>query len=1565
MTEARATRDLVRKIQERASKSTARLDMEEYTPVLYEAEGFTKETWAQAVKVAKEYDQQVLAKYIGPKNSEADSFSAALKEDIAFEPVSKELRGLYGDFTPELERIMDKTWAAYKAAGRDKDAALAELETAGFNADDGSIVVADEVLTAVEKLSREPPTGYDKPRIVQDEANNFIELAVSPGVDFTLRGFRWDTVPYVALHKVRTAFEEAGWDLTDEVDRSFFNMVWSTMSKSKFDKRATLATLASERGLPEAGLKKAEEAIDILKSKPKPVVQPAMVPEESPFKDNWLDKALQEQITKTVARGDKQFAVVLEDAPDVNPLVRAAGAQQMYSTKVRAKLASLAGKLGGKYKEVIIKPSDKTLIARGIIPGQRLPYQLSHLPIPISTQTALQSLVDTSGDRVVQTALEAYRGTNGNHAEAINWLEAEGITLENPGVVREVFRELNQVDSMLPPAGGTKLELDFQGSDQDITRAAMSQMAFEGADKIDSLIAGLIYDKDATVKQAESAVGKAIKFFYVNGGDVAVTVARSPSAIPKERLADALKYLWKHHYPRADKGATLGVIELPAKPNLSSFRLYSAGIGIPAITQLLSEDYKPEEISDLAAELGADTEEVDSMVRRILQGRVDALKAQGYTDTQLGQLMQQAGLSNVQLDRFVPKNTRPADAPDTWTGKLTDYEVLRLAKFYRNSPENLDPAKAEAKFGDLYKEMQLRGQTIQMVKEMEDVSPREMQQLAMTIADREPNKPSVGPDDPVVVTPYETVQREDITPLSPEELAESTRNVRMTYGNLLDQGNAILFGNKEARARVETALREETFSIVDTLNRNNIPASLNATGDIVFQDPETGETKELDVGLWDSIVLSLEKSRAEIGSAVVGGIAGGTIGGMVFGPWGAVVGGVVAGAGSAALGRGSDVIRNTLETKADIDKELLFSRMVDAGAADAVFSIVGGAVLYTGAKVFGRAFDLMVQGNRKGAYAELKSTFLLDDAQVDELLEKWETITKSKAPGLTRETQALTVLPRLLPGAEALTGAAGRMSPTASTVASREISLRASDIRQAADNLTSSSAPEAIQAALPAYQKKVVDQFDAIKRMAEIESANSPYRFDYDSIGLEPILTKLEEKISDPRMLEAFERYVRQLRKLGAYTTSQVQQTSTTVQQQVTRPYARGGPKTTTQTVQVPTTQTIEAEANDLRTFANLLELRRAVNSFKYSKQLLGTTGGEAVQEVLRRIDDQIATGANVVMPGTSAKWLQSWREVNVEYSKMKSLERNVLARALQKNAVSAKSIAQAMLKNSQALDSTFRNVIEVLPERQRKLVEGEVVKGLVEKYSAGVEGGKRAIQFPLLAKELATLDLTSTDARQFRRVVNEFADVFRSDVAIAQATGEISLPRFQSYLTTDPVVRLKYEVASGFFNYVKRLAPGAKGRNIALVTNVAKLLENPLSAAEFKSVANRLPTEVIQPLEQLRLEMAKWGTRSAYPDVTVYRSAPAGQSVAKTDGPLGRGVYYYTSENSAKANGAGRLNTRQIRPSLIANEENLKQLLGVETLDLTQIKGNSRLRQKLWEKGYDGINIGEEVMLF
>ena len=272
-------------------------------------------------------------------------------------------------------------------------------------------------------------------------------------------------------------------------------------------------------------------------------------------------------------------------------------------------------------------------------------------------------------------------------------------------------------------------------------------------------------------------------------------------------------------------------------------------------------------------------------------------------------------------------------------------------------------------------------------------------------------------------------------------LTERIAQVKNIHAKYATSGKELrgLFGDQKAKVSAARDSLDLAGFIVNNLNENNISARVDdETGDILVED-EGGNFIPVDSSIWEDLVASRMEVISGITAGLTSGAAGAYAGRQIGGPYGAIAGfaiGAAGGAAGALFGRREDILRNALETKEKVDSELMWSQLKDAGAAEAIFAVGGTALLKTSAlavKGVYRAFDLVIHGNKEGAYTALKELTHLDDLQVDEVIKDWENLTGRKAPGHTRATKALEVIPRTAPGGEAAVSPA---APAPKTIAS-------------------------------------------------------------------------------------------------------------------------------------------------------------------------------------------------------------------------------------------------------------------------------------------------------------------------------------------------------------------------------------------------------------------------------------------------------------------------------------------------------------------------------------------------
>jgi hypothetical protein len=823
--------------------------------------------------------------------------------------------------------------------------------------------------------------------------------------------------------------------------------------------------------------------------------------------------------------------------------------------------------------------------------------------------------------------------------------------------------------------------------------------------------------------------------------------------------------------------------------------------------------------------------------------------------------------------------------------------------------------------------------------------------LASVLQPKEPIELERDPDSIYEIDPnapdadrsmeHETTFSTGEKPLTVEERAAKVENIHAKYSTIGKMAKGYFLGDKKARAEAKQESQELSTYIVDNLKSAGIEAVVDSKyGRILITDAK-GNQVPYDSSLWESLVAS----RSEFGygaTAALAGeqavLAGARAAGALVIPHPAVkvvafAGGALTGAAGAVFGRRQDILRNALDTKEKIDSELMWSQLKDAGAADIVFSVAGLGILKAGAMTargIYRAYDLLAQGNREGAYTALKEFMHLDDTQIDEIIKDWEQLSETAAPGLTRATKALNIIPRVTPGGEAIVSPAASLSPGTSTNIANEIHKRSQDLLDLADSTTSTTTSSIVRDELNAYKDTVKQVYTGAKEFAIQEMKDSGYTFDYSQLAIDPILKRTQSELTNPAMRERALNYMQRIRQLGGVTTE-------------------------------------EGVEPTLRSFEDLLELRRTLNEFGSSRLVKNAKDIDLLTNIRSKIDGEITRAAKTHMEQPD-EWLKLWKTARTEYGKMFQLEGNVLYKQIMRKGSPDKAVVNALMNRALSTDNTFREVIEKLPPKIRALTENAVLDGYINKFTVGEAGGMRATHFPQLAKQLETVPFTSKKAQDLKRAINSMANVFKNDVSLAQVTGTVHVPGFQSYLTTDPVVRAQFMIASSVFNHARRLAPTKSGNAVALITHAANVLENPRNVKTFKALMDALPDDptLKSTLKAAQLELAKFGEKSQYPQVEVYRRAPAGKTLTASQGPLGEGIYYATSKGNTGA--TGKLSTRKVLPDRIANEDNIIEVLG-ERLEgrLTSkiIRETPELQELLQDKGYTGLSFKDHVLLF
>lgn len=711
---------------------------------------------------------------------------------------------------------------------------------------------------------------------------------------------------------------------------------------------------------------------------------------------------------------------------------------------------------------------------------------------------------------------------------------------------------------------------------------------------------------------------------------------------------------------------------------------------------------------------------------------------------------------------------------------------------------------------------------------------------------------------------------------------------------------AALGGSQEALRKMEETEKNMRAHTIHAIKRE---LGVDAYFDEEYGGYVTVDGQPLDHGFWRNLATDLSKQEGVLSlglaGAAAGGAAGAKQGGMRFGPKGAVAGafiGSMIGAGvMGAVGAQTDYLRELVTTGEAMNGEIMARRAISEAEFAVIGDVAGAALLKLGraaggqaAHIVRRVVDFIRAKDTDGAKQALKAHLHIDEEELDEIAAGLGRLTQ--LDGVSAEEQKLAAAALTQPGGETILSAVVRNTPRTGQALIRQVNARSQNLLKNAESLKDDNAARLIVQDLKNYTHDVKALYTQVKNDAATSTRADMYKFDIDKIAIEPVLTAMKNSVSDMQQKGKLANQLRQIKRL-----------------------------------------------NQSRSFSDLLELRKIVNGIKYAKNAQDYKG--QLDDVLKTIDAEIQAGAYKAVDNPQ-KWLLDWKAANSAYSEMKSVERNVLFKSLTRPGANPKLIGKALYRFSTAIDDTYVSVMAKLPKQTRRAAEAEVFSILSDKYTFGMEGGWKATDFPALAKELEQIPLTTPEARKLQQAVSKMAEVFRNDPFLASVSGEIPLPKFQSYLTADPVVRAKFALASGVFKKFKELAPGEMHNNMALVNILTEVLDKPMNAKLLDQLAKEAGDriDISAQLSELTQAVAR-------------KSADAADEGAPRVALYGEGKIL-----STKPTETAKAKAESIPMHRIASIEDAKTIAASEGVNLSDIK---QVDEILRARGYKAVQLG------
>ena len=762
------------------------------------------------------------------------------------------------------------------------------------------------------------------------------------------------------------------------------------------------------------------------------------------------------------------------------------------------------------------------------------------------------------------------------------------------------------------------------------------------------------------------------------------------------------------------------------------------------------------------------------------------------------------------------------------------------------------------------------------------------------------------------------------------DLADKYHNIYDKYSDMAKSASLIISDNPEMRHNLNKDRRELNQFIADELkNKHNLNTFVDQeSGDLVMQTPD-GKIQPVD----SSILNSIGNSMFEVGGAIAGAASGAKLAaaaappvlpyvGTLAKPIAGAVGGLVGGAVGAFSGRGIDLLRNAFSLKENLDSGFILSQMTQSGAADIVMSVAGAGAFKLGSatiKGTGKAWNLMTKGNVNGAFQALTETIGISRNEAKQIVADWEKLNQREAPGATIEEKAIGIAAQTQPKAEGITRAAISEDPQASARLVQSIDNRAKGLHEAINRAGPNDVATTLVDGLNAYSKDVKDFYGLVKQEAVDTVDHTDYRFNYDKLAIEPVLSRIGATLDNPQLKE---RFLGMMTKIGSLS--------------------------------------------ETRTFSDLIELRQTVNQFKYNTKITRYSDKVALDSTLNKLDSEIGKVAKEYMPENGKPWLKNFAKAKEEYAKMSQLEDNALVKVLNRPGVTEDEITKVLPKYMNSIDNTFNEVLDKLSPKVREKTETAAIKHLSDKFTQGAETDLQAVNFPLLQSEVNKLPLKTAQAKALANSIGEMAKVFKNDPSLAKLGGQFYVREGGSTLTTDLTAKAKYAVASTVWRHMVKLLPTQYGRNSALITQTARLLDNPLNSKTvadlMKNFKGQDAQEVNSLVKNLQVQYTKQGAQQS-DKLKLYKVGSG--SLTKSSGAMGNGVYMTERVENPRVTEHGKQIVKyEVNRSQLADINTISKLVGKD-VTVADLRKMPEVQQKLSDNGFVGISHQGKVMLF
>lgn len=615
-----------------------------------------------------------------------------------------------------------------------------------------------------------------------------------------------------------------------------------------------------------------------------------------------------------------------------------------------------------------------------------------------------------------------------------------------------------------------------------------------------------------------------------------------------------------------------------------------------------------------------------------------------------------------------------------------------------------------------------------------------------------------------------------------------------------------MFGNEEAQEYLAAMETEMSERVIPAMEERGVNLRYDQElGKYSVQDPD-GNWQDVTPGLLDE----LYGTRFEIMSTMQGAAGGARALGTKWGWPGALIGGIGGGAIGAVVGTELDLLENWIQTQESLADDIVMEKAWGAAKASIMWdsALVGlGGVSKLGMKgVRGVRYALrqIANGNRKGAVDAVLFNTNKTRSEAEALVSEWEELNGRLAPGQNMDEKILSILPTTGQGGYRIVAGLPGNSRASVSIAN-EIDSRAKSLVESAGELTSGEntvdSARSVLSGLRTYVDDSKKLFNTVKgEFTENVDLSQIGQLEFDQ-DVSNVMDSILGSIQDPGTANFF------------------------------------GDRM----------QHILRQSRTIENGTDLMEFRHALTGLKFGGVTSNTRGLNAIDSMVSQVDGQIEKAAKATWGEEGGtEWLENWEVAKESYSEMLRTQKNGLFNALTKEttkgkAITDRSVIRALVRYGPSIDdsyimkggefqNTYQQVFEKLDSASRKEVEGLITQELIEKSTIGAGGDFQAIDFEALSKEFQRFPLETPDATRIKTIVDRMAKLYRNDPHLSRATGQIDESHFQSYLTTNPITRAQFAIASEVFNWASTLKGGHGADVQAMLRHVDRLLQEPLN---------------------------------------------------------------------------------------------------------------------------------------